>query len=416
MTKKDFFLLFIILTVNLSFRLYRLDYGQGPIFDEKAYYLDAARSYIEDRDDPNIEHPPLGKILIASGIRIFGDNPYGWRLPSLIFSLFGIALTYLLAKELFVGKFVPVLSAGLLSIDNLFFIHSRLAVPEMFLLTFSLGVMFFLWRYFREGRGVDLWLMALSFGGGLATKWTIVFLLPTVFFFLYRRGGRRSLLKESILLLTVSSILYLAVYFPYIRRHSFWRFIALQQTMFGFWKNFEAKANFDPVSYFLNHAVVWIFNPGWNYDVRIEGGRIAVINALFNPVLYWVSLYFVVKMVFSRRRGGDLKNLFLIFPIAANFLPWLLVKRVQYLYYFLSALPFLCLITACQLESIWRKNLEGRYKAAWVMITAVAAFIVFYPMSSSLPVSKRYLSPLSVSPLTVTTVDGSGNTRGFTLR
>ena len=78
MTRKDILILLLILIPNLFLRTYRIDYAEGKaIFDEKAYYLEAARSYLQNRDDPNMEHPPLGKMFIAAGIKVFGDNPYG---------------------------------------------------------------------------------------------------------------------------------------------------------------------------------------------------------------------------------------------------------------------------------------------------------------------------------------------------
>ena len=74
----------------------------GLIFDE-AYYVNAARvidgihpppgvSYADAplHKDPNAEHPQLAKLIIAGGIKVFGDNPWGWRLGSVLFGMIAL--------------------------------------------------------------------------------------------------------------------------------------------------------------------------------------------------------------------------------------------------------------------------------------------------------------------------------------
>ena len=66
------------------------------IFDE-SYYVNAARviagihppatAPYHDAPlgkDPNAEHPQLAKLVMAGGIEVFGDGPWGWRLGSLV--------------------------------------------------------------------------------------------------------------------------------------------------------------------------------------------------------------------------------------------------------------------------------------------------------------------------------------------
>ena len=53
------------------------------VFDE-VYYVDGARDLLaygvesQSGEAEFVVHPPLGKWLIAIGIQIFGDNPFGW--------------------------------------------------------------------------------------------------------------------------------------------------------------------------------------------------------------------------------------------------------------------------------------------------------------------------------------------------
>ena len=418
MTRKDTLILLLILIPNLFLRTYRIDYAEGKaIFDEKAYYLEAARSYLQNRDDSNMEHPPLGKMFIAAGIRVFGDNPYGWRIPSLIFSLIGIGLIYILAKELFGGLFIPITAALLLSLDNMYFVYSRLAVMEMTLLVFILATAIFLWRYYKSGSFTNLLLLSVFFGLSFSTKWTAALTIPVIAFITYQRGGKRTLMIGLIMTLSAAGIIYIVSYLPYILRHSFWQFAALQQTIVLFWGRFGQKTNYSIAGYFLNHVTSWLFNPGWDYDLRLSGkDRIGVVNAMFNPVIYWISIYFVIKSIRKMGKAFDLRIFLLTFLVILNFVPWFFVKRIQYLYYLLPILPYLYVVTAVYLREIYRKDADGKYKTVWFIATAAAVFFFFYPTSSSLPVSKRYLSPLSSTPLTITLNDDEKNKQVVTLR
>ena len=54
-----------------------------PYFDE-VHYLPAARELLVMGEFTNREHPLLGKQLLALGIALFGDNPWGWRLLRIV--------------------------------------------------------------------------------------------------------------------------------------------------------------------------------------------------------------------------------------------------------------------------------------------------------------------------------------------
>src|SRR5829696_7215898 len=86
-------ILLMVLAVSLFFRVLKLNEPDRlTLFDER-YYVNAARTILglprpsgvpyelfPGGKDPNLEHPPLGKLLIAASIGGAGDNPLGWRL------------------------------------------------------------------------------------------------------------------------------------------------------------------------------------------------------------------------------------------------------------------------------------------------------------------------------------------------
>ena len=79
--------------------MYYEEGGQVYVSDE-IYYVDSARRILRDifgvpvnesmfsgKTNPdyyNMEHPPLGKYIIAASIAVCGDKPFCWRLPGII--------------------------------------------------------------------------------------------------------------------------------------------------------------------------------------------------------------------------------------------------------------------------------------------------------------------------------------------
>ena len=64
------------------------------VFDE-VHYVPAARQMLEPvMPQPmlNPMHPPLAKQLIALSMRVFGDDPLGWRYPGTLFGALGPGL------------------------------------------------------------------------------------------------------------------------------------------------------------------------------------------------------------------------------------------------------------------------------------------------------------------------------------
>ena len=95
-------LFLILFIVDIALRLLWLDKPAGSLIFDEWYYVNVARVILHLPQslgsngqppyvnvplglDPNHEHPPLAKLLIALSMWILGNNGFAWRLPSVIF-------------------------------------------------------------------------------------------------------------------------------------------------------------------------------------------------------------------------------------------------------------------------------------------------------------------------------------------
>ena len=132
--------------------------SDGPVdlvFDEIFYARDACWYVIGTQDVCGITdlasraHPPLGKWLIGSGIALFGYDPFGWRVASAVIGTATVALVYPLGRRLLRSITTPIAAtvgaaaaAGLLAIDFLHLVHSRIGMLDSFITFFVVGAVF----------------------------------------------------------------------------------------------------------------------------------------------------------------------------------------------------------------------------------------------------------------------------------
>ena len=149
MLKKHWLFLLIILFL-IILKIIFLTNVPEPILDESKYYIPAAKAYLEGAPDPNFQHPPLGKEILAVDMFFFGDNSLGWRLFSILAGFGSLALTYILALKLSKKPAIASFAVAILGFETLWFLYSTLAFLEIFLVFFSLLALLFLWLYIEK--------------------------------------------------------------------------------------------------------------------------------------------------------------------------------------------------------------------------------------------------------------------------
>jgi len=105
------------------------------LFDS-AYYIPACRAILAGQADTNLAHPSLAKVFIALSIKMFGDCQLGWRFFGIAFGMLSLATLYFFVKKMTNNYNAALTSVVLLSFENLFWIHSGIAMLDIYVLVF----------------------------------------------------------------------------------------------------------------------------------------------------------------------------------------------------------------------------------------------------------------------------------------
>ena len=108
---------------------------RGYNFDE-SHYVPAAKQVLQLESDPNREHPPLGKLLMAVGIGLFGDRPLGWRVMSTVFGALTLVGMYLWALALFRDRSLALWAALVTLVNHLLYVQARIGMLDTFMFAF----------------------------------------------------------------------------------------------------------------------------------------------------------------------------------------------------------------------------------------------------------------------------------------
>ena len=118
-------------------------------------------------------HPPLAKEFMALSIKVFGDKPLGWRYPSVVFGALAIVAMYLCGLALFRSQGAALATAALTLLNQMVFVQSRIAMLDIYALTFDLfGVAAFIYGYRKQKPELAFALAGLAFGLAGACKWS----------------------------------------------------------------------------------------------------------------------------------------------------------------------------------------------------------------------------------------------------
>lgn len=387
-------------------RGFHLRSPKGLVFDEVYYAQDAcwflhhsaATCGIAGETSPM--HPPLAKWLTAFGIWAFGYNELGWRVAAAVCGTATVAVLYLLARRLTRSTVGATVAAGLLAVDFLHFVQSRLAMLDVFVTFFSvLAVYFLVLDRDRGGPGARWWryLAGATAGAAVACKWSGALVLVAMLLLALvweRQQLRRELPSLAVGLVVLPVVAYTATFIGVIHHpllalpwdgHSWWRvFVNRQEYMVRFHSGLEGTHPYEspPWSWLLDKRPVV-------YHLERDGSTVREVLALGNPLVWWPCIAAVVVQAVSwaRSRSAMHPGAVIVTIAVVGYVPWLVLahgREFVFLFYALPTVPFLCLAAgACAADIRWHPL--GRIALTGAAVAVIASFIFAYPVLANRP-------------------------------
>jgi dolichyl-phosphate-mannose-protein mannosyltransferase len=423
---------------------YPSDYMTNTYFDE-IYFVRTAEQYLHLQMPYEWTHPPLGKIIQASSIAIFGFNPFGWRIMGVIFATLMIGLVYFLGKQMlgtWIGGFA---AAFLLTFDFMHFTMSRLGTADTYVIFFNVAAQLFFLIYlknvYKDGwktRVLPLGLSFIFFALAFSSKWLVLYgFVGLMLILVAMRLNDVRKIKDSISnrvyaflerpysavvgFILGALLIYFLTYIPdMLAGRSVLNVVSLQGSMYSYHSTLTATHPFSSPWYswpfmvdFANgnvHVPIWFQSAGMPNDTK------STIVSMGNPAVWWVGFGAIIaitvsvllpvvmgsaKFLWSRIKHTTeqisvkthLPELFLVVVFFFQWVPYILISRVVFIYHFYTCVPIMCLATAFFISKYWSNRWVKILTVAYFAIV-VAMFVLFYPVISGVPTANSTIDSL----------------------
>ncbi|QQV78121.1 phospholipid carrier-dependent glycosyltransferase [Sphingomonas aliaeris] len=363
------------------------------LFDE-VHYVRAARILMTLDGPANIEHPMLGKSLIALGIRLLGDNQYGWRLLSSVAATAVVLGVFWILWELFHRVRPAAIGALLVVLNGTVFVQARIGMLDGFMAAFLILGMLALIRsaFAPPDRAWRHWILgSVLLGLAVGVKWTAApdIAFAGIGFLLVRRydasrggvhwQGMRPIPALATLGL-VSVVTYLLTFAP---AFFYARDPLTPSTLLPFqWTMYLQQTQVLPAHTYQSSWWTWplMIRPIWYLYELVDGAQRGVL-LIGNPAVMWGGLVAVAYCLWAgwRRRSVTLLGIGSVW--VASLAIWAIIpKSLGFYYYYYPSSIFLCLALAAALDD--PRGRGRHWDTASVAVSAVL-FVYFYPILSA---------------------------------
>lgn len=401
-------------------------------FDE-VFYPRTALDFIHKIHPFERTHPPLGKYFVMIGMLIFGVNPFGWRIVGTLFGVAMIPLMYLFGFKIFKKRFLAFCTAFLMMFDFMHFVQTRISTIDVYVTFFVILMYYYIYDYFvkkpyKAGLKkslLPLFLCGLIFGIGAATKWIalyasvgifLIFVIAKIdeiaYYTAYKKSGLSSDLFSSfwskyffktalfciLFFIIIPGVIYFASYTSIMQvpGNGIKAFFDNQAYMYSFHNDLHAKHAYSSPWW----AWPIMAKPIWYYGSKALAAEnlTSSIICMGNPLIWWISIPSLIIGIILAFKRKDRYMIVPIFGALFQYIPWMVVRRMTFIYHYFSVMPFLIIIIVYLIKVFMELGGNSK-KIVYVYLTFTAIlFIMYYPLLSGMIVPRWYSSLLQLFP------------------
>lgn len=447
--QKSWYLPAILLFFSFITHFYLLGTPKEVVFDE-VHFGGFSSKYITGQYFFD-NHPPLGKLILALGGKIGGysdyvaksgnfnfssiSNPYG-KVPIFWFRFFPALagtflplIIFLFLKTIKINEKTAFFAGILIILENSLLVQSRFMLLDIFILFFGfLGLYIFFLAREKKYHPIMIILAGIFLSSAFCVKWTGISYLGIAFgvlawdffawltqtkFFLQllkkkqkKEVGAIGLSFGKIFLSTLSIIsttilLYIGCFYIHFALLSNFTPSDVPNGNLPFFEKFKELNS----QMYYSHSGLTATHPDestptqWltlkkpvHYWLKSENNQASQIVFFGNPLIWILGIFGVLYFpaLWTKIKLKTETKVFLLFGFFINFLPFFMIKRLLFLYHYLSALVFSIIIFSLVFFLLEEKKKIFIPSISILILLIFSSFLIFSNFTYGLPISEGW--------------------------
>lgn len=323
---------------------------------------------------------------------------------------------YLFAKRLFKDTYIATATTALLTFDCMHYTLSRIATIDVFIAFFILLMYYYMYQYlvqdyeFRQSSValkasflpknvyIPLALAGIGMAFGVATKFTGVYAgigLAVLFVWYNLMNFPKAQLKKlfvfcCLFFIVIPLFMYAICFIPVVGYAPYDSFLdkVIEGTMYmvDYHANLVAEHYYS--SPFYEWPVIWM--PLLYANDAVNATDVSAVSCMGNPAIWWIGIPCTLYIFFRWIMKRDKKAGFLCIAYLAQYVPWMSVGRITFIYHYFPSILFVMLMMGYTMQQIKERFAWGKKATTTYMVIAVICFFLFFPVISGLPVYKEW--------------------------